>query len=490
MKVRASRLYMYCFSLLAIMLLIACQRDDYYEGSDVSISFSQDTLRIDTVFTTIGSTTRFLKVYNHQNQPILADFALENTNHAYFRINVDGSKGPLIKNVEIGANDSIYIFVEVTIDPDQPLSVSPFIIEDKINVSVNGTISKITLEAWGQNANYITPSKGKGKSYLYSCDFDAHTWDDPKPYVIYGILYIDSCTIILPAGTQIFVHGGIVRDAQSIFNDGLIVFLKDGHLDARGTPENPIVFQGDRLESTYKDVKSQWAGILFWQESQKNKMVSTIIKNAITGIRTDSLSELSMHGCKIYNTGGPGMIARYSKLYAENCLFYGSSSYGLQLIYGGQYTFNYCTIASYEGNNEAVILTDYYTTDPFDPSAYRTKPLKSNFTNCILTGNDEDEIGLINWSGDKANFDYSFTNCAFRVKDLLNPKNEPDFFEHCTNYISLNGREKLFVNFRNDDYKPDSAAVILNKGIYLQNTHTDIEGKSRKLTPDIGCYEL
>ena len=490
MKIGIPQKYVWGLYIMVMFLLVACQRDDYYEGQDVELTFSQDTLRIDTVFTTIGSATRYLKVYNHQDLPVLVDFKLENQNNSFFRINVDGLSGPVAQNVEIGAKDSIYVFVEVVIDPDQPLSVSPFIIEDRIEVSVNGTHSQIILEAWGQNANYITPSNGNGKSFLYSCDLGEEIWDDSKPYVIYGILYIDSCTVVLPAGTRIYVHGGIVRNDENIYNDGVIIFLKDGHLDARGTPDNPVIFQGDRLEQDYEDVKSQWAGLLFWQESRNNKMAWTIIKNAITGVRADSLTQLNMKGCRVYNTGGPSVIGRYSDIYAENCLFYGSSSYGLQLVYGGQYTFNYCTVGSYEGNNEAVILTDYYTTDPFNPAAYRTKPLKSKFTNCIFTGGDEDEIGLINWSGNKQLFEYAFINCAFRVKDLLGPKYTPDFLDHCQDYVELKGREKLFRDYRKDDFRPDSSAVILNKGIAIPQIQYDIEGKQRKATPDIGCFEL
>lgn len=470
--------------------MFSCQRDDYYEGTDVQLSFSQDTLRVDTVFTTIGSATRYFKVYNHHSLPILVDFSLENQQNSFFRINVDGHPGPVAQSVEIGGKDSIYVFVEVTIDPDQPLSISPFIISDKILVRANGNQSSVVLEAWGQNANYITPSNGKGKSYLYSCNFEERSWDDPKPYVIYGILYIDSCTVVLPPGTRIYVHGGLVRDSELIYNDGLIVFLKDGRLDARGTPEHPIIIQGDRLEEAYKDVKSQWTGLLFWQESINNRLEWTIVKNAITGVRTDSLTQLSMKGCQIYNTGGSGVIGRYSDIYAENSLFYGSSSYGLQLIYGGNYKFNFCTVGSYEGNNEAVILTDYYTTDPFNPAAYKTKPLQAEFNNCILTGSDEDEIGLINWSGDKDNFKYLFKNCAFRVKELLNTKNEPDFFEHCTEYISLKGNEKLFLDYRKYDFRPDTMSVLIGKGLDIMGIQFDIEGKARKSPPDIGCYEL
>ena len=475
--------------LIAFIALGACQRDDYYEGRDVDLAFSQDTLRIDTVFTTIGSATRYLKVYNPHTLPVLVDIKLENPN-SFFRINVDGIQGPVVKNVEIGGNDSIYVFVEVTIDPDQPVSVSPFIIEDRINVSVNGITSSVVLEAWGQNANYITPSNGKGNAYLLSCNFGEQLWDDPKPYVIYGILYIDSCKIVLPPGTRIYVHGGIIRNESQVYNDGLLIFLKDGSLDSRGTPENPVVFQGDRLEESYKDVKSQWAGLMFWQESTQNILSCTTIKNAIIGVRTDSLSQLIMKGCSVFNTGGPCVASRYSDIYAENCLFYGSASYCLQLTYGGRYEFNYCTVGSFEGNNEAVILTDYYTTDPFNPAAYRTKPLQASFTNSVLTGSDEDEINLINWSGNPNSFIYKFTNSAFRVKDLVSPKNIPDFFDFTQDCLNLKGNEKLFSDFRKNNYRPDSMSVLLNKGIGIDKIKTDIEGKTRKSTPDIGCYEL
>ena len=186
----------------------------------------------------------------------------------------------------------------MTVDPDQPLSISPFILSDEIEVTANGKIFVAYLEAWGQNANYIPSTDGKGKGALLSCNLGERTWNDPKPYVIYGILYIDSCTLILPAGTKIYVHGGIVRDTNTIYNDGLIVFLENGKLDARGTYDNPVVIQGDRLEEEYRDVKSQWVGMLFWQQSKGNKLSHTTIKNSIIGIRACLLYTSKLHKCK------------------------------------------------------------------------------------------------------------------------------------------------------------------------------------------------
>ena len=55
---------------------------------------------------------------------------LKNDPNSFFRINVDGITGNIAKDVEIAGKDSLYIFAEVTIDPDAPLSNSPFVIED------------------------------------------------------------------------------------------------------------------------------------------------------------------------------------------------------------------------------------------------------------------------------------------------------------------------------------------------------------------------
>lgn len=475
--------------LAAVLCIIACRRDDYYENNDVQLRFSLDTLRFDTVFTTLGSATRWVKVYNPKDQPVLIDISLKNQNNRFFRINADGIKGPVAKNVEIGSLDSIYIFVETTIDPNQPLSISPFIIEDQIEVSVNGNIQQIYLEAWGQNANYVPSTSGRGKGALLSCNFGQRTWNDPKPYVIYGILIIDSCTLVLPPGCRIYVHGGIVRDSSSAYNDGLIVFNKFGKLDSRGTVDRHVIIQGSRLEKEFEDVKSQWVGILFWYQSSNNKLTHTVIKNSIIGIRADSLADVSMYSCRIFNTGGPAVIGRHAKIYGENCLMYDNSSYGMQLTYGGDYTFNYCTIANYEGQNEAVVLTDFYCSDPLCSKGAKVNRLNANFNNCIFAGSDKDEVGLVR-IGEKIDFKYKFNNCAVKTDELLLPKNHPDFFDQCTSCINLKNTDKLFLKRNMSDYRLDTMSVALGKGKFLNQVPFDILNKARKSTPDLGCFEF
>jgi hypothetical protein len=162
----------------------------------------------------------------------------------------------------------------------------------------------------------------------------------------------------------------------------------------------------------------------------------------------------------------------------------------MQLTYGGKYTFNYCTVASFTGNREAVLLTDFYCNDPLCLTGIKLNPLKARFTNCILTGADQDEIGLGRFSNEADFFDYEFNHCGVRVNEILEPKNHPDFFENCLSCVDIKPGNKVFRNTFENDFTLDSMSVMLGKALPLQGILNDITGKMRKSTPDPGCYEL
>ena len=61
----------------------------------------------------------------------------------------------IIRDIDILPEDSIYVFAEATIDPDQPVSVSPFILEAEIVFTTNNTDQQVTLIAWAQK--YLNP---------------------------------------------------------------------------------------------------------------------------------------------------------------------------------------------------------------------------------------------------------------------------------------------------------------------------------------------
>ncbi len=65
--------------------------------------------------------------------------------NSYFKLNVDGTPGPVVSNVEIEANDSAYVFVSVKIDPSA--TDLPFVIKDSIHLQFNNQEKWIQLEA-------------------------------------------------------------------------------------------------------------------------------------------------------------------------------------------------------------------------------------------------------------------------------------------------------------------------------------------------------
>ena len=56
--------------LIATIFWSSCDNDFDFETSSGNLSFSKDTVYLDTVFTNIGSSTYNLKVYNNSNDNI------------------------------------------------------------------------------------------------------------------------------------------------------------------------------------------------------------------------------------------------------------------------------------------------------------------------------------------------------------------------------------------------------------------------------------
>jgi hypothetical protein len=196
----------YIITILSILSIVvqSCSNDNILNDPDAMLEFSLDTLTFDTVFTNVGSATQRFKIYNRNNETVnISKIELAGIAGDAFRLNIDGTTGNISTDITVPPNDSIYIFAEVTVDPND-LS-NPYVITDKIRFETNGNQQEITLEAWGQNANYIG-----GKGFISGCTADL-VFDDEKPYVIYGILVIDSCELVLPEGCRVYIHGGLVE---------------------------------------------------------------------------------------------------------------------------------------------------------------------------------------------------------------------------------------------------------------------------------------
>jgi hypothetical protein len=170
-----------------IVFIASCRRDEITTDSSAKITFSTDTLLFDTVFTTIGSITKIVKVYNTNSQAIqIASIDLAGGSLSQFRINVNGDNGTHFEDVFIESGDSLFIFVEVTVDPNN--ANTPYVIEDQIVFNTNGNNQVVQLAAWGQDAYF---HGGTTQNQLYELPCGA-VWNNDKPHVIYGIVAVDS----------------------------------------------------------------------------------------------------------------------------------------------------------------------------------------------------------------------------------------------------------------------------------------------------------
>jgi len=481
----------FLFSVVSIGLF-SCQKDLTYSGNTPSISTSTDTLTFDTVFTTVGSATRSFKIFNNESEDILIDLSLDNGASSKFRLNVDGIPGDDVEQVVVNAKDSIYVFADVTVDPDQPLSISPFVIEEFITINSGGTQEKVLLTAWGQNANYVPSSKRPGSLSLLSCNLQTEVWDDPKPYVIYGVLFIDSCELNIKEGTSVYIHGGLAIEDSTIYNDGFLIVLENGNLNIEGSVENPVTFQGDRLESSFDDTPGQWVGIRITSGSTNNQVSHTQIKNSIVGIRVDSAAQLIINNSEIFNTSSAGLIGVHANIDATNNLIHSNGQNCAILSYGGNYNFNHCTFASYGNQSSAIRFDNFRCTDPpLCQEVVYVNALNANFTNCLFAGNEKDEILPIDYTGgeDPELFNYYFDHCGVIVEDILDPDLYPDFFDFCNECFEISFQDTLFLDIANNDYRLDTMSLAIDKGFQTE-IFSDILNNPRDNAPDPGCYEF
>jgi len=482
-------------AVITILVFNSCKKDVFYDGNDVTLRFSVDTLRFDTVFTELGSATRTIKVFNDLDEAIkIEEISIANGSNSFFTLNVDGTPGTTVNDIQVAANDSVYIFAEVTIDPDNPLSISPFFVEDQINLTTNGSNQIIYLEAWGQNANYI-PNRFGDSDFFFLCQgLQQQVWDDPKPYVIYGALIIDSCELFLPPGTQIYVHGGVGINeniSSTVYNDGIILVGEGGKITSMGSIDEPVIIQGDRLEMDFDDISGQWNGISFLAGSRGNVMNHTIVRHSIVGVRVDSMANISLNSCEFAHTASSGLLGVHAEISAENCLFYDNGGFGIQLSYGGDYDFKYCSSANYDNQSAAVRLDNFFDVSLFDEIPPVFNPINARFTNCIFVGNDTDEISLADgFAGTQpAAFQYQFDHCIVNVDELLDPAAFPNFFDNCNNCIQEMNGDTLFIDRDLYDFHLDTASIAIDVGVSIM-PFVDKDGVLRNGAVDIGCYEF
>lgn len=447
------------------------KRDKITKDPSVKLAFSTDSILFDTVFTTIGSTTKRFKIYNpHSEKVIISDIRLVKGNQSNFRINVDGFPGPSISNVEIAANDSAFVFVQVTVDPNS--ANTPMVIYDQLQFNTNGNEQKVILEAWGQDAYFH-------KNEVICGDL---TWPTDKPHVIYGLVAVgypnicEGSSLTIQPGTIVHGHVG-----------GTILTYKSS-LNAVGTSASPITFRGDRLEDYLlydaDSVSGQWRGLYFIQANE-SKIENATIRNAVIGIQVDTLSAgnfVNLNKVKVENTLYSGIVSQGGNIKAENCLFGNAGTNSAIISIGGTAEFNHCTFGNYwiDGirKDPCLLVQDYYE---YNGGAIHRPFTNVLITNSIIYGNIENEVVIDVIDETKVKLD----NCLYKQNA---DNSTPQFFNN-----SILNQDPLFENNTNLwIFKLKSGSPAINKGniSYPTQLNDDIDGKPRDSQPDLGCYEF
>ena len=104
-------------------------------------------------------------IYNNNDENIkISSIRLAGGNQSQFSINVDGQSGYNFSDIEIYAKDSVFVFVRVTVNPND--QNTPFFVEDKIIFETNDNEQSVLLTAYGQNANYIIANQEIKAQYI------------------------------------------------------------------------------------------------------------------------------------------------------------------------------------------------------------------------------------------------------------------------------------------------------------------------------------
>ncbi len=505
--------------LLSILFLSSCRKDFSTELSTGNLSFSQDTIFFNRVFDNISSSTHQFTVKNNSDKDIrVPSISLERGNNSFYRLNVDGVSGKSFEDVTILAKDSIFVFSEVTVDFNQ-VTDAAFMYRDKILFDNGSNEQKVELEAQVLDVHLIRPNRTQiDEGFEYETIIlgqneegedvgirgtnltENTTWSNDKPYLIYNYVGVPSGkTLTIEAGARLHFHqnSGII-----VQNGGKLIV--NGSLSTTEELENQVIFQGDRLEENYTEVAGQWGTIWLMEGSSNSEINYATIKNATIGLLVDSNNStptLNINNSQVLNTSSYGLFTRAGQITAKNCVFTNNGDASVSLNLGGLYNFYHCTLANYWNNssrqNPTLTINNSFET----AEGVFLSDLSSNFTNCIIYGNQQKEFS-IEKIDDSTTFNFQFKNCLIKFDDPTNEFTDNPLygFGNTSNYTSiLFNEDPNFFHTQNTDEEiinliigDDSAAnnqadTSILTDILLQK---DILGVDRSVgNSDIGAYQ-
>ena len=510
------RLLYFIITFSIVLLWSSCRKDFEFSPSTGSLQFSKDTVYLDTVFTNIGSSTYTLKVYNRSNNDIvIPSVKLAMGDASGYRLNVDGIPGKIFENVQILAKDSLYIFIETTVDINNVSNAMNYLYTDQIEFDSNTNYQKVELVTLIQDAVFIYPNRDNTTKIIDTLTLSIggeqvvtdlqgrelspseFTFTNDKPYVIYGFAAVPSGeTLTINAGARLHFHansGLIVSDGASININGSLSTDPD-------LLENEVILEGDRLEPDFSEIPGQWNTIWLLDGSINNSINYTTIKNATVGILSDGnpdlvTEKLKVTNSQIYNSSAFGILGRNTSITGENIVINNSGQSSFAGTLGGTYNFTHCTIANYWNSGfrqfPSVLLNNYVV--DAENNAVLADLTEANFNNCIIYGNDNPEILLDEIEDPTVLFNFKFTNCLIRFENSNNNFTGANYdLNDITHYEG--NIFNLDPNFKDTGLNQliigdDSAANNQGNTTFSSQVPFDILNVNRTASPDLGAYQ-
>lgn len=441
----------YLFPLFIVLsccltFLSGCEPKEDLVQTTGKLEFDRDSVKFDTVFTTIKTVTKRLWVYNRNSGAVKTDVSLAGKQGATYSLIINGDAGNSISGVTVRGNDSLLVLVRAVLGDNS--TTKPFLLEDQLNFRTNGNEQNVKLVAYGQNAYFHRVDIITGNR--------TEVWRNDKPHVIInspykqgtntfdiGVYVERGSTLQIEPGAKIYCHAGATIQVNGSLQINAANNLTPG--DTTAAKRAMVLFRGDRLESFYNEIPGQWGGIFFTSTSSGNVVRFAEIKNANFGVsllNTDAANNrppdlrlenvifrnISGSNPSYVGTGLPpgGIVGVRSTVTATNCLLTNCGEYAVR-GFGGTFNLNFCTIANYTPSFQRQNSSVSFSNELSDADGKPVKfPLAINLTNSIVWGNYENELELVNNAD--PNYTINIRNTLLRTKDYqaaTNATNKP-----------------------------------------------------------------
>lgn len=371
------------------LLATGCIDDSVTTSGSAQPEFSTDTISLGQMWAGENSPTAMMRIYNRQSQGIiLSRVAVARCIGGELRLNLDGVGGTEFHNIEIRANDSLFLLADATPTPGFSAAVE---------ITANGVTHTIPV-----SGSTISPTE----------------FTDMTLTADYTI----------PAGSNIRVGGTltIAPEATLTIGEGSTLYFRDGasvvargRIIAHGTPQAQITLRGDRLSNVIPSIpfdvmSGQWEGIEFGAASSGSELSHVSVVNTRSGISLSPGAALTLTDSRVSNSQATLIEADGAVLTATGCEFSNAAASLLHLT-GCDATLTRCTLSNHylfsfptgasltvDGNTSLAVEESIIHGDGAAMSAPTPMAASITFTRCLFGAKGNDDTNFIDciWETD------------------------------------------------------------------------------------------